>query len=84
MQLFKRVNRLKAQLEDIRAQSGSIGFVPTMGALHEGHLSLIRRSLSENDVTVCSIFVNPTQFNDTSDLENYPRQPARDIDLLLL
>ena len=59
----------------------TVGFVPTMGALHAGHLTLIERSVRENDVTVCSIFVNPTQFNEESDLANYPRTLPGDMDL---
>lgn len=65
-----------------RAAGQTIGLVPTMGALHEGHASLVRRSVSENDVTVVSIFLNPTQFNDKGDLERYPRTLEADCQLL--
>jgi pantoate--beta-alanine ligase len=65
-----------------RAHPGSLGFVPTMGYLHDGHLSLVRRSRAENDLTVASIFVNPTQFGPHEDFERYPRDEVRDLTLL--
>lgn len=82
MYLFKRSEDLQNWLQTVRGHNRKIGFVPTMGALHEGHLSLIRQSAAANSFTICSIFVNPTQFNDPSDLEKYPRTPGRDIELL--
>jgi pantoate--beta-alanine ligase len=82
MWAFKQYSGLKQHLSKLRARGHSIGFVPTMGALHDGHLSLLHRSLAEQGATVCSIFVNPTQFNDPRDLEKYPRTEAEDLFLL--
>ena len=82
MLIFERNSELKIHLDRIRAERQQIGFVPTMGALHEGHVSLINESKKQRLFTVCSIFVNPTQFNDKKDLENYPRAPKEDIEIL--
>lgn len=81
MVTFNNISLLQQHLKGCR-NYGTIGFVPTMGALHEGHLSLVRKSVSENHTTVVSIYVNPTQFNDKSDLDRYPRDLAYDTKLL--
>jgi pantoate--beta-alanine ligase len=81
MQVFKEIKPLRAFLNNKR-NTIATGLVPTMGALHAGHLSLIKESKNENQLTICSIFVNPTQFNNPSDLEKYPRNLDGDLQLL--
>lgn len=82
MQVINTITQLKLFLDSERAKGNTIGLVPTMGALHEGHASLVRRSVAENDITVVSIFLNPTQFNDPKDLERYPRTLKSDCAIL--
>lgn len=82
MLLFKKVTDLQLYLQQSQGKGSSVAFVPTMGALHQGHLALIRQAQANYDLVVCSIFVNPTQFNDENDLEKYPRTLENDIDLL--
>ena len=82
IQVITTVKDIKEALKSCRETGKTIGLVPTMGALHEGHASLVRRSVAENDITVVSDFVNPTQFNDKNDLKNYPRTMEADCQLL--
>lgn len=82
MKVIPTIKEMKELVSEARHEGKSVGLVPTMGALHEGHASLIRRSVSENDITVVSVFVNPTQFNDKNDLKNYPRTLEADCALI--
>ncbi len=82
MKIFRLASELQVELKREKKENHLIGFVPTMGALHDGHLSLVQRANRENDVSVCSIFVNPTQFDNPKDLENYPLSLEQDIKLL--
>ena len=82
MNIVNKISELRLALDECRGRGCSIGLVPTMGALHEGHASLVRRSVAENDVTVVSVSLNPTQFNDPKDLERYPRTLEADCELL--
>src|SRR5689334_10398180 len=82
MYIAETVASLDALLRKFDSEGQKTGFVPTMGALHEGHLSLVRRAKAENDMVIVSIFVNPTQFNNAADLEKYPRMPEKDFKLL--
>jgi pantoate--beta-alanine ligase len=82
MILFKNITELSAYIAETKKNGNTIGFVPTMGALHNGHISLINNSKQSNSITVCSIFVNPTQFNQAKDFEKYPITIEKDIDLL--
>lgn len=82
MKIIQTVNALKAEIAQARKEGKKIGLVPTMGALHKGHASLVERCVRENDLTVVSVFLNPTQFNDKTDLEKYPRTLDADCSLL--
>ena len=82
MKVIHTIKDLQAELSVLKAQGKKVGLVPTMGALHAGHASLVKRSVNENEVTVVSVFVNPTQFNDKNDLVKYPRTLDADCKLL--
>jgi len=82
LRIFNTIKSLQEYLQNLRQQGKTIGLVPTMGALHQGHLSLLQQAKAANDVAVCSIFVNPTQFNDPKDLEKYPRPIDSDTEKL--
>lgn len=82
MIVFKRIQDIDKHIVALKKKGLSVGFIPTMGALHLGHISLIKRAQKSCDVTVCSIFVNPTQFNDKADFDKYPITIDRDIELL--
>ena len=84
MEVFNNIADLRKRLQSFRlaADNHTVGFVPTMGALHEGHLHLVAKALKNSDLVICSIFVNPTQFNNKSDLEKYPRKTVEDLSKL--
>ena len=82
MKVINKTSDLQAIIKQFKNNGKSIGLVPTMGALHKGHLSLVKNSISNNDITVVSIFVNPTQFNNPNDLASYPRTVDKDLELL--
>ncbi|HMG93094.1 MAG TPA: pantoate--beta-alanine ligase [Chryseolinea sp.] len=82
MEIFKQIAPLRTFLDSLRKPDKSIGLVPTMGALHQGHISLIHTSKSQNAITVATIYVNPTQFNNPNDLQKYPKTPEKDLEML--
>ena len=82
MLIFDRINEMTSYTEEKREKGLTVGFVPTMGALHRGHITLVERSVNENDITVVSIFVNPVQFNNPEDLKKYPRNVEKDVEML--
>jgi len=82
MQIINTIKEMQSFVQSLKAEGKSIGFVPTMGALHEGHMSLFRKSIEDNDVTVASIFINPTQFGPNEDFNRYPKDHKGDMEKL--
>jgi pantothenate synthetase (EC 6.3.2.1) len=82
MEVITKICEMRTRVLSVKDRKRSIGFVPTMGALHNGHLSLMRRAMEENDELVVSIYLNPTQFDKNDDFENYPRQLGKDIEII--
>ncbi|UAB76610.1 pantoate--beta-alanine ligase [Mesoflavibacter sp. SCSIO 43206] len=82
MIIFRKKDELNAKISSLKEENTTVGFVPTMGALHQGHLSLVEEALANNNLVVVSIFVNPTQFDNSEDLKKYPRNLQQDVDLL--
>ena len=80
--VIQTVSEMQQITQELKSTGKTIGFVPTMGALHEGHLSMMRRSVEENDITVISVFVNPLQFGPNEDFDAYPRQIDQDVALV--
>ncbi len=83
MVILKQTKDIQSFIAQQKAKGSKIGFIPTMGALHNGHISLVKKCITDNMLSVCSIFLNPTQFNDKKDLEKYPVSTEKDIELLL-
>ncbi|MEY3158058.1 MAG: hypothetical protein RLZZ121_1111, partial [Bacteroidota bacterium] len=82
MQIVRTLAHLRQVLDDLNSKGATLGFVPTMGALHAGHLALVEEARAQTEVVICSIFVNPLQFNRTEDLARYPRHEEEDLALL--
>ena len=83
MKIIRSKEHLQTQIQSFKSAGETIGFVPTMGALHAGHIALVNQCVAQNDICIVSIFVNPTQFNNATDLAKYPRTLERDAELLI-